>query len=128
MTIRPIVLVASVLLCAAVAGCASDAGWQESVMIVPGYYDTMECPDLTAMVAAHSARIKELTGLIEKSGSGIAGSVVSVMAYRTDLAKAHASHDAAERASKRKGCDQTAKPAAPAAPPPAPASGRPPRR
>ena len=108
---------AAALLSVAVAGCASDSSWLESVTTVPGYYDTLECRELTPLVAAHAARVKELTDLIEKSGHGIGGSVANVMAYQTDLAKAHAAHDAAERAAKRKGCNPTDKPApAPTAP------------
>jgi hypothetical protein len=129
MTVRSRISLAGALLSAAVAGCASDSSWLESAMIVPGYYDTLECRDLTAQVAWQAARIKEVTDLVEKSGHGVAGSVANVMAYQTDLAKAHAAHDAAERAAKRKGCDQTDKPAAAATAPgkPAQVNGMPPR-
>ena len=128
MTVRSRIWLAVALL-GVVEGCASDSSWLESVMVVPGYYDTLECRDLVAQVAAQSGRVKELTDLIEKSGHGIGGSVANGMAYQTDLAKARAAHDAAEQAAKRKGCDLTAKPApAPAAPAkPAHTNAKPPR-
>lgn len=129
MTGRSILPLAGVLLCTAVVGCASEGSWLETVMVVPGYYDTLECRDIVNQVKGQAGRIKELSELIEKSGHGVAGSVVNVMAYQTDLAKAHATYDAAERASKRKGCDESDKPGSPAAAPanPPSAGAKPPR-
>lgn len=118
MTLRSIVRLAAALLGVVVSGCAADSSWLETMMVVPGYYDTLECRDLTAQLTALSGRIKELTDLIEKSGHGIEGSIASALAYQSDLAKARAGQQSAERASKRKGCDETTKPAA-AAPAPA---------
>ena len=117
MTVRSHARLAGALLGVVVAGCESESSWIESVTTVPGYYDTFECRELTPQVAGQAARVKELSDLIEKSGHGIGGSVANVLAYQTDLAKARAAHDAAERAANRKGCDLTNKPApAPTAP------------
>jgi hypothetical protein len=117
---RRLMRVSAVLVGAAVSGCAADWDWRETAMVVPGYYDTLECRDLNAQITAQSKRVKELSSLIEKAGDGFGGTVASGLAYQTDLARARAGKQAAERAANRKGCDPADKSGS-AAPPPAPA-------
>lgn len=99
----------------------------ESLLVVPGYYDTLNCRDLTERVQKSTRRVNELEKLRERSGGGAGGSVVNVLAYNTDFAKARAEQRNATEAATRKGCDLSppAKPVtAESAPPPA---AKPPR-
>jgi hypothetical protein len=105
----------------ALAGCATESSIIENILVVPGYYDTLGCPELVAQVNGSAARIKELTGLMDKSSGNPAGPVVNALAYNTDYAKARATQKYAEDAARRKSCDLTKKveTAAPTGPPPA---------
>jgi len=57
---------------------------------------------------AADTRVKELTALMEKSGSAIA----NALAYNSEYASARANKRFAEEAAERKGCDLSNKPAA----------------
>jgi hypothetical protein len=93
----------------ALDGCAGDSPIVDNLLIVPGYYDTLTCPELIGQVQSAAARVKELTLLMEKSSGNAAGPVVNAMAYDTDYAKARATRKYSEEAAQRKGCDLTKK-------------------
>jgi hypothetical protein len=99
------------------------------MLVVPGYYDTLTCPELAGQIAASTSRVKELTQLIEKSSANAEGPVVNALAYNTDYAKARATQKYAEEAARRKSCDLTKKveqkPSEPGPPPPRPDMGLP---
>ena len=102
------------------AGCAVDSPIIENILVVPSYYDTLSCTELVGQIRGAEGRIKELSGLMEKSSSSAAGPVVNALAYNTDYAKARATQKYAEDAARRKSCDFTKKVepiAAPAASP-----------
>jgi hypothetical protein len=99
------------------AACAADSPLLEQVMVVPGYYDTLGCPELVARLRSSTARVRELILLMEKSGQDAAGGVVNVLAYDTEYAKARSVQKHAEEAAVRKRCDLDTQAAEPAKPP-----------
>jgi hypothetical protein len=106
-----VALVAAGLL---LAGCAADSPILERALVMPSGYDPLTCPEVVAKHKAADARVKELTALMEKSGSPIA----NALAYNSEYASARANKRFAEEAAERKGCDLGNKPAATAPTPP----------
>jgi hypothetical protein len=92
------------------AGCAADSPVLEQLMVVPGYYDTLGCPELAAKLRASTERVRELILLMEKSGEDSAGAIVNAVAYDTEYAKARSTQKHAEEAAVRKRCDLSAEP------------------
>src|SRR5258708_40105097 len=70
------------------AGCAADSPILEQLMVVPGYYDTLSCPELVAKLRSATERVRELILLMEKSGENSTGVIVNAVAYNTEYAKA----------------------------------------
>jgi hypothetical protein len=106
------------LVALAVCGCAGDSTVVENLMVVPSYYDTLECPELTAQFQGASQRLKELTVLREKAGQDPGGVVANALAYNTEYARAEAMRKYSEAAANRKGCDLAKKPPVSAKPKP----------
>jgi outer membrane protein TolC len=121
--------VRSVALCAAVTACAPESQTVESLLVVPGYYETLDCRELIMHVQNSTARVRELSKLIERSAGSGSGPMVNVLAYDTDYAKAQATLRNATEAATHKGCDLTPKTdaKAPAAPELKPARHEPPK-
>jgi hypothetical protein len=92
------------------AGCAADSPILEQLMVVPGYYDTLSCPELVAKLRSATERVRELILLMEKSGEDSAGAIVNAVAYNTEYAKARSTQKHAEEAAVRKRCDLDAEP------------------
>ncbi|HEV3394739.1 MAG TPA: hypothetical protein VG100_01275 [Xanthobacteraceae bacterium] len=99
-----------------VAGCAVDSPTLEGALVMQSTYDPLTCPEVVAKYKAADGRAKELSALMEKSGSPFA----NALAYNTEYATARANKRFAEQAAERKGCDLGNKPAATAAAPPTP--------
>jgi outer membrane protein TolC len=99
----------SLAVCAAVTACAPEAPTVESLLVVPGYYETLDCRELIIQVHNSTARVRELSKLRERSAGSGSGSMVNVLAYDTDYAKAQATLRNATEAATRKGCDLTPK-------------------
>jgi hypothetical protein len=99
------------------AGCAADSPVLEQLMVVPGYYDTLECPELVAKFRSSTERVRQLILLMEKSGEDSAGALVNALAYDTEYAKARSTQKHAEEAAVRKRCDLNAEPGKQAAGP-----------
>jgi hypothetical protein len=100
-----------------VAGCAADSPTLERALVMQSTYDPLTCPEVVAKYKAADGRMKELTALMEKSGSAIA----NALAYDTEYATVRANKRYAGLAAERKGCDLGDKPAVKppeAAPPP----------
>jgi hypothetical protein len=95
-----------------VAACAADSSVVDELMVVPSYYDTLECPELVGQFNGASQRVKDLTALRDRADKGGGGAVANALAYNTEYAKAQATKKYAEAAANRKGCDLTKKPAA----------------
>ncbi len=81
------------------AGCAADSPILEQLMVVPGYYDTLSCPELIAKLRSATERVREL---------------ILLMAYNTEYAKARSTQKHAEEAAVRKRCDLSPEPGNPA--------------
>jgi len=96
------------------AGCAADSPILEQLMVVPGYYDTLSCPELVAKLRSATERVRELILLMEKSGEDSTGAIVNAVAYNTEYAKARSTQTHAEEAAVRKRCDLNAEPGNPA--------------
>ena len=88
------------------AGCAADSPILERALVLPSGFDPLTCPEVIAKYKAADGRVKELTALMEKSGSPIA----NALAYNSEYASARASKRFAEEAAERKGCDLGNKP------------------
>jgi len=95
-----------------VAACAADSSVVDELMVVPSYYDTLECPELAGQFHAASQRVNELTALREKAGKEPGGVVANALAYNTEYTKAEATKKYSQAAANRKGCDLAKKPAA----------------
>ena len=106
------------------AGCAADSTVLEQLMVVPGYYDTLDCPALVAKLRSSTERVRELILLMEKSGEDSAGTLVNAVAYNTEYAKARSIQKNAEEAAVRKRCDLDAGAGKPASGPEPPKLAR----
>ncbi len=65
-----------------------DSGITESLFIVPGAFDVMDCPQLMARYRLESARVARFTMLMENAANEPSGPLVNAIAYNTDYAKA----------------------------------------
>lgn len=106
-------VVASLAASLLVAGCAADSPFTDSALVLRSGFDPLTCPEVVAKYKSADARVKELTALMEKSGSPIA----NALAYDTEYASARASKRFAEEAAARKNCDLGNKPLALEPPP-----------
>jgi hypothetical protein len=109
----PRTIAASVAAGLLLAGCAADSPILERTLVMPSSYDALTCPEVVSKYKAADGRVKQLTALMEKSGSPIA----NALAYDSEYASARAQRRFAEEAAARKGCDLGNKPA-PAPPTP----------
>jgi hypothetical protein len=98
----------------AVGGCAADSPLLERMIIVPGYFETLSCPELATKMRESAGRVAELTRLMQSSADDASGVVVNALAYNTEYAKARATQRHAEAAAASKGCNSMAKPDTPA--------------
>src|SRR5260370_37767366 len=96
------------------AGCAAESPMLEQLMVVPGYYDTLSCPELVAKLRSSTERVRELILLMEQSGGDATGAIVNAVAYDTEYAKARSTHKHAEEAAVRNRCGVDGKPSKPA--------------
>jgi hypothetical protein len=87
-----------------VLGCAGgmDPGYS---VVTQDRFDFMECPELITQRTNWTAREKQLRELAEKAESSPGGIIVSVTAYRSELAQARTLLRLAQEAAQRKGCD-----------------------
>ncbi|MCG6206764.1 twin-arginine translocation pathway signal [Rhodopseudomonas sp. HC1] len=106
---------------AGVSGCAAigDSAMSQA-FVDPARYELYSCEQLAAERKSLDARLTELNGLMRKAETGVAGSVVSEVAYRNDYINVKAQSRLAEQTWRDNKCTEA--PAAAAAPavPPAP--------
>ena len=93
------------LVALAVAACAADSTLVEGLMVMPSYYDTLQCTELVGQFVTSSQRVYELTILREKAANDPGGAVAAVLAYNSEYAKAEATKKYVEAAANRKGCE-----------------------
>ena len=117
---------ASLLAGAGMAGCAAigDSAMSQA-FVDPARYELFNCEQLAAERKGLDARLVELDGLMRKAQTGVAGSVVSEVAYRNDYINVKAQSRLAEQTWRENKCTDTpAAAVAVPAMPPAPARGR----
>jgi hypothetical protein len=68
-------------------------------------FDFMACPEIISGRNNWAGREKQLTELVEKAESSPGGIIVSVTAYRSELAQARTHRRLAEKAAQDKGCE-----------------------
>jgi hypothetical protein len=86
------------------AACAGgmDPGYS---VVTQDRFDFMTCPEIIGHRTNWTAREKQLNDLVEKAESSPGGIIVSVTAYRSELAQARTHRRLAEKAARDKGCD-----------------------
>jgi len=87
------------------AACAGgiDPGYS---VVTQDRFDFMACPEILGHRSNSTAREKQLNDLVEKAESAPGGIIISVMAYRSELAQARTLRHLAEKAAQDKGCDR----------------------
>jgi hypothetical protein len=85
-------------------GCANMSDSLTSAFADPAKYDSYDCKQLQVARKTLSVRSAELQGLMAKADTGVAGSVVSEVAYRNDYISTRASSKLAEEVWKRNNC------------------------
>jgi hypothetical protein len=125
---HPAAVVALLGLGFALSGCAEMGDSMTSAFADPAKYDLYDCKQLEPERKSLAARAAELQGLMAKAETGVAGSVVSELAYRNDYIAVRGQARLAEEAWRRNKCQEspaarTDTPAAPGRPSkPAPSS------
>lgn len=79
-------LAVTILMLAALGGCASDPDTASSALMVKGKYDFYDCSQLTTRAKELGERDAELQGLIARAGSDSGGRLISALSYDSDLA------------------------------------------
>lgn len=99
--VRLAVAFALVGLTAACAG-GMDPGYS---VVTQDRFDFMTCPEIVGHRTNWTAREKQLNDLVEKAESSPGGIIISVTAYRSELAQARTHRRLAEKAAQEKSCD-----------------------
>jgi hypothetical protein len=86
------------------AGCAGMSDGLTSAFADPAKYDSYDCKQLQVARKALATRGAELQGLMAKADTGVAGPVVSEVAYRNDYLMTRASAKLADDVWKRNNC------------------------
>ena len=127
--LRAAAAVALLVLGATLNGCADMSDSLSSAFADPAKYDLYDCKQLETERKTLATRAAEVQGLMAKAQTGVAGPVVSELAYRNDYVAVRGQARLAEEAWQRNKCHASipaapvvAAPAAPSAPP-APARG-----
>jgi hypothetical protein len=111
------------------AGCADMSDGMLTAFSDPAKYDLFECKQLEVERKTLSTRAAELQGLMAKANTGVAGPVVSELAYRNDYITVRSQAKLADEAWQRNKCRPSPPAVAADAPgltpvPPAHATGR----
>lgn len=85
-------------------GCANMSDSLTSAFADPAKYDSYDCKQLQVARKSLAVRAAELQGLMAKADTGVAGPVVSEVAYRNDYISTRASSKLAEEVWKRNNC------------------------
>jgi hypothetical protein len=124
--LRAAIVTALVVLGMGISGCANMSDSMLSAFADPAQYDLYDCKQLEGSRKTLATRQAELQGLMAKAQTGVAGPVVSELAYRNEYIAVRAQMRLADEAWQRNKCHDTLPASAtPAAPPPANAKGAP---
>jgi hypothetical protein len=110
------------------AGCANMGDNMSTAFADPAKYELYECKQLETERKALATRLAELQGLMAKADTGVAGPLVSELAYRNEYIAVRGQSKFAEEAWQRNKCVASAPAAAAAAPAPFPPDAAPARR
>jgi hypothetical protein len=91
----------------ALSGCAEMGDSMTSAFADPAKYDLYDCKQLEPERKSLAVRAAELQGLMTKAETGVAGSVVSELAYRNDYIAVRGQARLAEEAWRRNKCHET---------------------
>lgn len=106
-------------LAAALGGCATG-GVTSSIFVDPSRYDLYDCKQLAAERASVDTKVVQLEKLMAKAETGVAGGVVSGLAYQADYSAARAQRDLVDQKMTMNNCA--------AEPPPVIAAPAPPKK
>ena len=109
-----------------IAGCADMNDSMSVAFADPAKYELYDCKQLEAERKNLASRSAELQGLMAKAETGVAGPVVSELAYRNEYIAVRGQSRNAEDAWRRNNCRET--PAEPAPPPVIKPAGKKPAR
>ena len=115
----PAAFLALLALGAALTGCADLGENMSSAFADPARYELYDCKQLEPERKRIATALAENQGLMAKAETGVAGSVVSEMAYRNENIALRGQSHFAEEAWRKNRCRESA-PATPAGPPPPP--------
>jgi hypothetical protein len=99
------------------SGCADVGGTMSSAFADPAKYELYNCKQLEPERRRLANAIAENQGLMAKAATGVAGSVVSEMAYRNENIALHGQLHFADEAWRKNHCRESAPPVAPTGPP-----------
>jgi hypothetical protein len=91
----------------ALSGCAEMGDGMTSAFADPAKYDLYDCKQLEPERKTLATRAAELQGLMAKAETGVAGSVVSELAYRNDYIAVRGQARLAEEAWRRNKCRES---------------------
>jgi hypothetical protein len=123
---RSLAMLALLALGAGLSGCAGMSDTIAPAFADPAKYDLYDCKQLEPERKGLASRSAELQGLMAKAETGVAGPVVSELAYRNEYIALRGQSKLAEEAWQKNRCQETkpeAKPAAAPAVKPAPVRG-----
>jgi hypothetical protein len=103
----------------ALSGCAEINDGMSKGFADPAKYELYDCKQLELERKNLANRAAEIQGLMAKAETGVAGSVVSELAYRNDYVSVRGQMTFANEAWRKNRCRESA-PAVPAGPAPAP--------
>jgi hypothetical protein len=97
---------------ATLSGCAAtSSGLDEATFFSdPAAFAMYDCKQLGPVRAAHAKRVEELQGLMTKAETGVGGSVISEVAYRSDYVSAQAKLKRANQEWELKRCENVTDP------------------
>ena len=104
---RAAVAAALLALGAALSGCAEMGDGMTQAFADPAKYDLYDCKQLEPDRKALAIRAAELQGLMAKADTGVAGPVVSELAYRNDYIAVRGQMRFADEAWRRNKCRET---------------------
>jgi hypothetical protein len=105
--LRATAAVALLVVGVGLAGCANMGDTMVSAFADPAKYDLYECKQLETERKALAIRAADLQRLMAKAETGVAGSVVSELAYRNDYIAVRGQTKLADEAWQRNKCVAT---------------------
>ena len=101
------VVLFSILVARALAGCGNFTDTPGMLTIDPGRYAAYHCPDLAKRWNELVKRERDLRALMEKANESAGGALIGSIAYRTDYDKALGEQRLVQREAAEKKCELT---------------------